>query len=81
MTRYEKGKRYEHEVKELFENAGYEVTRSAASKSPFDLIAVKYTDPPFGSSGNKKICFVAFIQCKVRALNKVPGNPGKEQVP
>ncbi len=58
-----KGKRYEHEVKAIFEEAGYTVTRAAASKGPFDLICTKFTEE------NRKICFVAFVQCKVRAVS------------
>lgn len=64
MNRYQKGRRYEYEVKWLFEQAGYEVTRASSSKSPFDLVCTKLTDD------NKKVAFVAFIQCKVSKLRK-----------
>ncbi len=62
----QKGRRYEIEVKEIFEQAGYVVTRAAASKGPFDLICTKFTEE------NKKICFVAFIQCKIKAISHSP---------
>ena len=62
MTRYETGIRYEREVVQLFRDAGYEVTRAAGSKSPFDVIATKL------HPNTRKVCFVALIQCKVKKL-------------
>ena len=62
MKAYNKGRRYEYEVKELFENAGYIVTRASSSKSPFDLVCTKV------DGENKKLCFVAFIQCKIMKI-------------
>ena len=63
LNKAQKGRRYEIEVKQLFEQAGYKVTRAAASKGPFDLICTKFTEE------NKKICFVAFVQCKIKAVS------------
>jgi len=50
---YVKGRRFEHYVKDKLEARGWIVTRSAGSKGPFDLLAVK----------NGKILL---IQCKWR---------------
>lgn len=48
---------------DIFKEQGYEVMRSAASKSPFDVVLIKYTPE------NKKIAHVAFVQCKVKKLS------------
>ena len=61
-TNYEKGVRLEREVVNIFKKAGFEAVRTAGSKSPFDVILWKTTDQ------NKKICFVAFVQCKVKKV-------------
>jgi Holliday junction resolvase len=50
---YVKGRRFEHYVKDKLEARGWIVARSAGSKGPFDLLAVK----------NGKILL---IQCKWR---------------
>jgi len=50
---YVKGRRFEHYIKDKLEAKGWIVTRSAGSKGPFDLLAVK----------NGKILL---IQCKWR---------------
>ena len=62
MTNYNKGVKLEREVIAIFKSRGWEALRSAGSHSPFDVILVKYTEE------NKKICFVAFVQCKVSKL-------------
>ena len=64
MTNYTKGVRLEREVIHIFEKAGYIAMRTAGSHSPFDVILVKYTEQ------NQKICFVAFVQCKVKKIPK-----------
>ena len=53
---YVKGRRFEHYIKDRLEAKGWIVTRSAGSKGPFDLLAVK----------NGKILL---IQCKWRRGN------------
>jgi len=50
MTRYKKGRKFEHKVRKLLEQHSFKVFRCAASK-PLDLIAVK--------NG-----LVYFIECK-----------------
>lgn len=40
MTKYQKGFRLEHEVKDWYEKQSYFVSRSAGSHSLFDLIAM-----------------------------------------
>lgn len=62
MSNYKKGVRFEREIIQLFKDAGYQTARTAGSHSPFDVIVWKETEE------NKKICFVAFIQCKVKKL-------------
>lgn len=62
MTNYKKGVRLEREVVNLFKSNGYNAVRTAGSHSPFDVIIWKET------KNNKKICFVAFVQCKVKKL-------------
>jgi len=62
--KYEKGVRLEREVVELFKNAGWDAQRTAGSHSPFDVVLVKYTEGH--GKEYKKICFVAFVQCKVK---------------
>ena len=52
---YAKGARYERKAKRILEKAGYLVIRSAASKGPFDIVAIKKND-------------VRLIQVKVNAL-------------
>jgi Holliday junction resolvase len=62
MTNYRKGAQFEREVVAIFRKNGFEAMRSAGSKSPYDLVIWKET------SENKKICFVVFVQCKVKKL-------------
>ena len=62
MSNYNKGVRLEREVIKIFKENGYIAFRTAGSHSPFDVILVKTTEE------NKKICFVAFVQCKVKKL-------------
>ncbi len=54
-----RGVRLEREVVAIFKAAGYIAQRTADSRSPFDVVLIKE------SKINKKICFVAFVQCKV----------------
>lgn len=60
MSIYKKGVRLEREIVKIFKEAGFGAVRTAGSHSPFDVIIWKETGE------NKKICFVAFIQAKVR---------------
>ena len=57
---YIKGVKLEREVVKIFKDAGWIAFRSAGSHSPFDVILTKETEK------NKKLCFVAFVQCKVK---------------
>lgn len=41
MSKYAKGRRAEYEVKKKLQEEGYLVVRSASSKSPFDLVAIR----------------------------------------
>jgi Holliday junction resolvase len=62
-----KGRRFEHEIRDLFRNAGFSVVRGAGSKGEMleekvDLVATKLTRE------NEFKCFLTLIgvQCKVR---------------
>ena len=66
MTAVSKGRNYEYEVMKIFKEKGYDVQRAAGSHSPFDLICVKYSENASSTVKNKKICFVAFVQCKIK---------------
>ena len=57
---YKRGVRLEREVMQIFKEHGFIVMRTAGSHSPFDVVLVKESDEL------KKICFVAFVQCKVK---------------
>jgi len=57
MGNYNRGRKYEYEVKKQFEKAGWRVFRCAGSK-PIDLIAFY----PNGSLGNK----VLWIECRLK---------------
>lgn len=59
MNNYRKGVKLERDVIKIFKENGFTAFRSAGSHSPFDVVLVKQTEE------NKKICFVAFVQCKV----------------
>ena len=74
MSNYEKGVRLERDVIRIFKENGYTAFRTAGSHSPFDVVLVKTTEE------NKKICFVAFVQCKVSKL-KHTGNPQQSLSP
>lgn len=63
MTEYEKGVRLEREVINIFKKHGYEALRSAGSHGLFDVTLIKTTEG--GGKKYKKVCFVAFVQCKV----------------
>lgn len=56
----QKGVRLEREVVAIFKEAGYIAQRTADSRSPYDVVLIKTTGK------HKKICFVAFVQCKVK---------------
>lgn len=62
VNKYRKGVRLEREVVKIFKENGYNAIRTAGSHSPFDVILTKTTNE------NEKICFVAFVQCKVKKL-------------
>ena len=49
---YVRGRRFEYKVKKLLEERGYIVVRSAASKGPFDLVALRFGE-------------ILLIQCKL----------------
>ena len=57
-----KGINFEREVVQIFRQAGYGALRSAASRSPYDVVIWKET------GFNKKIAYVAFVQCKVHKI-------------
>ncbi len=57
-SNYATGVRFEREFKHDLESLGYEVTRAAGSKSPFDLVAIKYT------RNRKQVAWIALVQCK-----------------
>lgn len=60
---YKKGVRFEREVIKIFKENGFGTLRTAGSHSPFDVVIWKETPE------NKKIAYVAFIQCKVKKLS------------
>ena len=60
---YLKGVRLEREIVKIFKENGYEAIRTAGSHSSFDVILIKKT------RDYKKVCFVAFVQCKVKKNN------------
>ena len=60
---YQRGVRLEREVMNIFKAKGYIAQRTAGSHSPFDVVLVK-------ENKDKKICFVAFVQCKVKKKSK-----------
>jgi len=62
MTNYKKGVRFERELLNLLKANGYLGLRTAGSHSPFDVVVWKETPE------NKKIAFIAFIQCKVKKI-------------
>ncbi len=58
---YIRGKRFEQEVVRIFREAGFGALRSAASKSPFDVVIWKEAK----CKGDiLRIAHVAFVQCK-----------------
>jgi Holliday junction resolvase len=67
MSTATKGRRFEHEVQELFRQAGFSVIRGTGSKGEMleqkvDLVATKRTRQ------NRFTCFLTIVgvQCKVR---------------
>ena len=62
MTNYQKGIRLEREIVSIFKEHGFNCLRTAGSHSPYDVIIWKETPQ------NKKICFVVFVQCKVKKI-------------
>ena len=61
MTNYKRGRRYEYEIKRLFEQDGYTIIRASSSKSPFDLVATKKT-----ARGIRETWIVCLMQCKIK---------------
>lgn len=67
MSASSKGRRFEHEVRELFRQAGFSVIRGAASKGELfnekvDLVASKLTP----QSEYRVMLTIVGCQCKVR---------------
>ena len=67
MSAASKGRRFEHEIRELFRQAGFSVIRGAGSKGELfeekvDLVATKATK----ASQVKVLLTVIGVQCKVR---------------
>jgi Holliday junction resolvase len=65
-TPYQRGAAFEHRVKGELEAAGYLVTRSPASKSPYDLVALHVREgllPEWGHNGAPLL-----VQCKLRGV-------------
>lgn len=58
-TPYQRGAAFEHRVKADLEREEWLVTRSPASKSPFDLLAVRW-------DGSRQHPVVVLVQCKLR---------------
>ena len=61
---YERGRRFEYEVMEIFRKNGFTELRTAGSHSPFDVVLVKHT------GDMKRIAHVAFVQCKTEKIKK-----------
>lgn len=55
MTQYNDGRRFEYRVRDALREDGYEVLRSAGSKTKIDLVAMKPGQ-------------IIFVQCKVNGL-------------
>lgn len=62
MSNKSKGLNFEREIVSIFKEKGYGAVRTAGSRSQFDVIIWKETPQ------NKKICFVVFVQCKVKKI-------------
>jgi len=67
MSTATKGRRFEHEIRELFRQAGFSVIRGAGSKGEMlqekvDLVATKATK----ASRFKVLLTVVGVQCKVK---------------
>lgn len=67
-TPYQRGAAFEHRVKRELEAEGYLVTRSPASKSPYDLLAIPSTDigARYAQAGHEG--YPLLIQCKLRGV-------------
>ena len=68
MSTATKGRRFEHEVRKLFEDAGYSVIRGAGSKGEFlsekvDLVASKET----AQTDYTVYLTIVGVQCKAHA--------------
>ena len=61
---YERGRRFEYEVMEIFRRAGFITLRTAGSHGFADVVLVK-----LGPSMDK-IAHVAFVQCKTEKKKK-----------
>lgn len=57
MTNYASGRSWEYQVRDWYSKRGYQVIRSAGSKSPVDLIAIDHKE-------------VIFVQCKKELKKK-----------
>ena len=63
---YLRGVRLEREVVDIFKKAGYIAQRTAGSHSEFDVVLIKKKKDERGDFD--RICFVAFVQCKVKKV-------------
>lgn len=68
MSKASKGRAFEHEIRHLFESAGFSVIRGAGSKGEMlnekvDLVCTKTTP----RNGYKVFLLVVGVQCKVKS--------------
>lgn len=69
MTHYRRGRDFEYKVRDALRDDGYEVLRSAGSKSAIDLVAFKQWPITDALSGWHTL----FVQCK-----RIDGNIGPD---
>lgn len=61
MTKYTRGRKVEYQARDLFEDNGFHVMRSAGSKFP-DLFTAKKIETEDEEEEDKKKCF--YVECK-----------------
>lgn len=69
MNNYKRGRDFEQRTKEKYKAQGYTCVRSAASKSPFDLVCI-----------NPEIKIIALVQCKNSYMSPKESETIKEEL-
>lgn len=78
MNRSAKGRRIEHKARDLLESLGYVVTRAAASRGPWDLVATHPTHVRYIQVKGGLKPSISRVEMEELAMARLPHNCSRE---